>query len=629
MAVAVPERPLVVVIGVPPRSAMVTNEVVDLVAAHADVASAKDAAAVAALAREDRREIAVVVLVAEGLDVDETTQELARSGTLGQARLVVATGAARHADLAKVVDEGLLVAVVMFGTPGIVGWIVAAELRLWMLEHGFDPLRLPAQPGAPGQKSAMMETLQASEEDLLEDLRVLIEKALGERALIELPAGVRLTRQGEKVYGVYVVLEGKVALTRTVEGSDLLLHHASTGPVVGLLALTRRRNAFFTATTTTDVVALHLSVEQLDRAMRLQPNLGILLAALSMQSLTLRLLRSEELQFERNELNRQLEAERKRLSKALKQLEEARLELVSQARFATLGELSAGVAHELNNPVAAISGVAGHIPADLTSAIVGHPQEALLADVIRAASARESVSTSSQRAVRRAVEAATGDIEFAWAMVNCGILDEALAVAAHKQARDAALGVAGLASAVRNIDVATIRIRELVTSLRAYSRPESELVENVDVRQTIDDALHLLSHRLHDVEVVLDYSPLPTIAAHPAQLGQVWTNILVNAVDAIGGTGRIDIETSTAGEDAVRVLIRDNGPGIPADVLPRIFEPRFSTKKGAVRYGLGLGMGISRRIVEEHGGSLSATSRPGCTEMVVTLPVERHTKEEA
>jgi len=75
-------------------------------------------------------------------------------------------------------------------------------------------------------------------------------------------------------------------------------------------------------------------------------------------------------------------------------------------------------------------------------------------------------------------------------------------------------------------------------------------------------------------------------------------------------------------------VIADNGPGIPPDVLPRIFEPRFSTKKGTVRYGLGLGMGISRRIVEEHGGTLTAQSEPGCTEMTVTLPVAGPTKEE-
>ncbi len=622
--------PLVVVIGSPPRASMAANEISDVVAGHADVASARGPAEMAALTREDARQVAVAVIVADDLNVDETLEELTGLGAfdIDDVRIVVVSWKSEHHDMTRAVDSGRLHSVVAHPTEGIVGWMVASEVRGWLVDHAHDALTLPAEPNAPGGQSALLEMLYASEEVLVERLMEWVERALGARAVLHLPEGTRLTRQGMSVDGVYVVLKGSVALHRQAGREVLLLHHASTGPVVGLVALTSRSEAHFTSTATTDLEVVHLSIEQLDRALRLTPQLGIVLASLSMRALTGRLLRSEELQFERNELNRQLEAERTRLTEALRALEEARLELVSQARFATLGELSAGVAHELNNPVAAIQGVAGHIHSDLSHLLTGHPEESLLREVLQAVSQRSSVPTSVQRAARREIEKATQDPEFAWGIVGSGVADADLAIRAQHSAPTAALGAAGLASASRNIEVATARISELVHSLRAYSRPETELEEHVDVHVTIDDTLHLLSHRLRDVEVVREFGVLPEITARPSQLGQVWTNIIVNAVDALGGPGQIEITTSAPDEHTVRVVIADNGPGIPPDVLPRIFEPRFSTKKGTVRYGLGLGMGISRRIVEEHGGTLTAQSEPGCTEMTVTLPVAGPTKEE-
>lgn len=623
----VPARPLIVVLGPPPRSSTVANEIADVVHRVADVATARDPEAMAALVHTDERDVSVVVIIAEGLHVDETVEELDEYGAVEEARVVVISKEVERSDVGAIVDTGRLAAVVTMSQPGIAGWIVGAELREWMLEQGEGGFSLPNQPGAPTAESAMMATLRAEENVVLERLYDALSRALGPRPKLHLPNGTRLTRQGEINDGVYFILEGRVALTRSIRGEDLLLHHASTGPLVGMLSLTRRQAAYFTATATTDVVAIHVSVDQLDRALRLAPELGVIMASLSMRSLSARLVRSEELQFEMNQLIRELDAERARLAKALKELEEARLELVSQARFATLGELSAGVAHELNNPVAAINGVANHIPEDLLRIVEGHPQQDLLQEILATAADRTTYSTSAQRALRRQIEKQTGDSEFAWSITGAGLSDLDLALRVHRDARDAGLGAAVLAGTARNIDVATTRIRELVSSLRAYSRPEGEVVDDVCINVTIDDALQLLSHRLRGIEVVREYQELPPISARPSKLGQVWTNIIVNAADALEGQGRITISTRPRNE-GVEAVISDNGPGIAPDVLPRIFEPRFSTKKGTIRYGLGLGMGISRRIVEEHGGSLTATSEPGHTEMTVYLPVSGPSKEE-
>lgn len=622
--------PLVVVIGHPPRTTRAADEIADVVLGHADVAAARGPDEISALRHEDDRQVAVVVIVADGLNVDETLEDLIRQRAIDidDVRIVVVSWESEHRDMTRTVDSGRLHSLVAHPTEGIVGWMVASEVRGWLVDHAHEALTLPAEPNAPGGQSAMLRTLSSSEEDLVEQLMQYVEQALGERVVLHLPKGTRLTRQGLSVDGMFVVLEGRVALTRRIGSEVLLLHHASTGPVVGLLSLTSRTEAHFTSTATTDLKAVHFSIEQLDRALRLNPQLGMVLAALAMISLTGRLVRSEQLQFERNELNRQLEQERTRLTDTLRALEEARLELVSQARFATLGELSAGVAHELNNPVAAIRGVAGHIPADLQSLVEGHRHSKLLEDVLEAVSDRSSASTAAQRQARRAIEKATGDPEYAWQIVASGLLDVDLAVRAHKRAPSMSLGIAGLGGAVRNIEVATARITELVSSLRSYSRPETELEEHVDVHVTIDDTIALLSHRLHDIEVVREFGDLPEIVGRPSQLGQVWTNILVNAADALGESGRIEIVTSSPNPHSIQVVVRDNGPGIDPEVLPRIFEPRFSTKKGTVRFGLGLGMGISRRIVEEHGGTLTAHSEPGCTEMTVTLPTAGPYKEE-
>jgi C4-dicarboxylate-specific signal transduction histidine kinase len=144
---------------------------------------------------------------------------------------------------------------------------------------------------------------------------------------------------------------------------------------VGLLSLARQQKAFFTSTTTTEVEAIHLSTDQLNRALILDPGVAAGLTAGAIRGLTLRLLRSEELQVERNELNAKLKKEQRRLAKALSALEAARLELIQQARFATLGELAAGVAHELNNPVAALTRAAATLAEEVSRLVASHRRD--------------------------------------------------------------------------------------------------------------------------------------------------------------------------------------------------------------------------------------------------------------
>jgi signal transduction histidine kinase len=131
----------------------------------------------------------------------------------------------------------------------------------------------------------------------------------------------------------------------------------------------------------------------------------------------------------------------------------------------------------------------------------------------------------------------------------------------------------------------------------------------------------MLSHKIGtDIEVIKDFDrSLPPLPCYPAELNQVWTNLIDNAVAAMNGTGRLTVKTCRQG-DMARVEIRDTGPGVPEDIRERIFDPFFTTK--AVGQGTGLGLDFAQRIVTKHDGNLWVESQPGDTRFITVLPLE-------
>jgi two-component system, NtrC family, sensor kinase len=543
-----------------------------------------------------------------------------------------------HDDLADAVDRDRLDGIIAVPwTAGTLGGHARSQLARWLSYHrAGDPrsAQLVDERSRPLQlpDSALLRDLELSPTEVSTNLLAGIERVLGPRPRLRLPPGVRLTHQEVGLDAVFVVLSGSVALERSTRVGDLRLHHGSTGPVVGLLSLAQQRRAYFTARTTTDVELVHLTLEQLDRSLRSEPEVVGAMAALSIRALADRLRRAEQLQVEKVELNRELDDERRRLAGALEELEQARLELVEQARFVTLGEMAAGIAHELNNPVSALRRAASYVGDDLERLLASHPDGEVAREAMITARDRPARTTARERAVRRELERALGDRQLAHRLLAAGVEDP---VQARRLADrgEAALELAeagsGLGGAVRNLDVASRRIAELVTSLRAYARPDGDPLEGVDVHAGLEDTLRLTAHRLGEIVVERNYGDLPTVRAHPGQLDQVWTNLLVNAAEALGGEGRIEIVTDATDDEHVRVRIRDDGPGVEPEVLERVFEPRFTTKQGTVRYGLGLGLAIARRIVDHHGGGIAMVSSPGETVVTVTLPVAGPPDEEA
>lgn len=473
-----------------------------------------------------------------------------------------------------------------------------------------------------------------SESSIVEEILQRADRLLGYQPRIKIPSGVVLIKEGEPVDEVYFTLDGRISLQRKSDAGDIVMHHASTGRIIGLLALMQGTTASLTGTTTTEVLAVHMTFEQINQLIDLDATIVHLLSALTMRSLDRRLRRAEDIQVEKVELASELDIERRNLATAVRNLEAARAELTAQARFASLGELAAGVAHELNNPMAAIRRTAEHIADDVHRLIASAHDKKWAAQTTTALdAAREAsvLSTREARLLRQDFTEITGDGALSQRLVLAGIRDPQFVRTITKSRRTSADTIetaASIGSALRNLDTASSRISRLVASLRAYARPDGDPVTDVDLNETIEDTLRLISHRLRDLKIERDYGDLPTIACHPGELGQVWTNLLTNAAEALADVravdpsrGHIRVETLATAENTVTVRVIDDGPGIPAEIIDRLFEPRFTTKNGQVRFGMGIGLGICQSIISKHHGVITLDSSSAGTVATVRLPL--------
>jgi signal transduction histidine kinase len=172
----------------------------------------------------------------------------------------------------------------------------------------------------------------------------------------------------------------------------------------------------------------------------------------------------------------------------------------------------------------------------------------------------------------------------------------------------------------REIEDAAGRMSDLIAAIKDYTFMDRGPVVETDLHDGLESTLAMLRYRLRGVTVVRDYDrSIPRLTVHGAELNQVWTNLIDNAADALDGSGTLTVRTRRDGDAAV-VVVADDGPGIPADVLPRVFEPFYTTK--SVGQGTGLGLDITHRIVTEgHHGRIQATSRPSDTRFEVRLPL--------
>ena len=606
------------------------------------------------------------MLTSEVTDLDSVIEDIAQLPLFEFTQWSVATTKPTHDDLTRAINSGRLASIVTkpWTVPVVLGQSYSVMVRYLQREgrNRQQIIDLIGPPPPTAVQGPLLEGMHHNETEVVRELLAGVERVLGHRPRLKVPAGTELTRQGEPVSAVHLVLEGHVSLHRDSMAGEVLAHHATSGPLIGLIALARGESAFFTSITTTPSRVVRLTNEQLQLALGAEPELARVLAALAIQSLTRRLMRAEDLHLENAMLAEDLEQQRGQLAETLETLEATREELVERARFAMLGELSAGIAHELNNPVTALVRSAEHLSEDVDRLLAHSPAMARAKEAITGALEAPPRSTSVERAqIAEILPVVGGDRQLARRLVRAGIVDPQVATrfAGADGAEELAAVEAGsrVGTSLRAVLSAGDRVIELTQSLKGYARPDTEQFREIDVRAGLDDVLRLTKHRLRGINVECEYEDVPYIRAHPGKLQQVWTNLLVNAAEALDdeigdvAKAQADLAAGTQlpegtklvparGEaepaiwakvshdlDTVIVEIHDNGPGIPPHLVEKIFEPHFTTKAGRVRYGLGMGMSISRSIVEDIGGVLTVCSTPGDTTIRVALPVVVETTE--
>ncbi|MCC3437321.1 MAG: GAF domain-containing protein [Oscillatoriales cyanobacterium] len=300
---------------------------------------------------------------------------------------------------------------------------------------------------------------------------------------------------------------------------------------------------------------------------------------------------------ERKRAQELLQEQNQRLEQTLKDLQQTQLQLVQNEKMSALGNLVAGVAHEINNPIGFISG-------NLSEA------KRSFGDVIEHLELYRSDAPKSE-------------------------------IANHAEEIDLDYLLEDLPKMINSMQVGCDRISSISTSLRTFSRGDKDYKVPFNIHDGIDSAILILKHRLKanenrpQIEVIAKYGNIPKIECFPGQLNQVFMNLLANAIDAleelnIGRTfheiavnpNRITICTNLIGEDYIIIQIADNGTGMPEEVKKQIFDHLFTTK--AVGKGTGLGLAIAHQIVvEKHGGTIEAKSQSGVgTEFAIVLPVK-------
>ncbi len=436
---------------------------------------------------------------------------------------------------------------------------------------------------------------------------------------VELKAGEQLFSEGDPGNHAYVIREGELEVLKASQRRDVLLAVRTEGEVIGEMALLEDTTRTATVRARTDVILLRIDKSQLDYLLETSSS-----------------------------------AARVLFYTILRRWRETHAALRQSEKMAELGRMTAGVAHELNNPAAAAGRSASQLQeliasltaaqAELTELHLQPPAQALLdflKDKVKASIANplhlDTITRSDREAELEDWLEGQG-IQDAWelapALVGLELDPQArqrISTGFSAAELPAVLTWVQAACDVENLLVeireAAGRISTIVQALKSYSYLDQAPVQEVDIQAGLENTLVIMRHKLKQgIEVKREYAEdLPHIQGHGSELNQVWTNLIDNAADAMQGRGTLILRTKRE-KDWVVVEIEDDGPGIPPEIQDKVFDPFFTTRPPG--QGTGLGLDISYNIiVHKHRGEIKLFSKPGQTIFRVSLPIEAQLAE--
>jgi signal transduction histidine kinase len=437
---------------------------------------------------------------------------------------------------------------------------------------------------------------------------------------IELQPGEILFREGVVDERFYIVLEGELQVTRTINGVQRVLGTTPRGIIGGELALLNGGPQPSTSKAIAPTRLMMLDKQAFRQIFTRVSPLGMYV-----------------------------------LNTAAQRMSGIATRLTQDEKMAALGKFAAGLAHELNNPAAAARRSAQALHELLPEiqrrsmqlcaiGLSGDQLDRLLAaeeDFARRAEDPPRLSPLEQSDREDELGDWLSDLglsrayEMAPTFVSSGIAGEELDTLIRDFPEGTAPGVLEwlhsalyAANLLCEVDDTTTRISDLVRAVKEYTYMDQGRIQEVDVHKSLENTLKVLGHKVKHLTVVREYDPdLPRILASGGELSQVWTNLIDNAIDALEGRDDPRIRLITRCEsDFVMVEVNDNGVGIPADHLPRLFEPFFTTK--GVGQGTGLGLDIVYRIIQQHHGTIEVQSQPGSTRFIVRLPIQHSNANE-
>ncbi len=481
----------------------------------------------------------------------------------------------------------------------------------------------PDAAPAPGAATGPMWLALGQSELLRNCTDVQLDDLRSRSSEIVLNAGELLFDENDVADAVWVLADGELVITKLIEGDEIIVDHLSPGAFLGEISLLTQSPAGHRARAKDTVRLLQIPAVVFSDLLRSCPAVSVTV----LRTMAERVRRIEHLLQERE-------------------------------RLAGLGTMAAGLAHELNNPAAAAKRAAALLKEQvaalepLAQRLASRPwspaEVALLRQLGAVTGKSDQVTRDLDALARSDREDDVGrwldahGVARAWELapvlvdrgVNVEMLGSVMQGCDPSAVSDAlswAERMGAIHQMLEEVEGSTTRIAQIVKAVKAYSYADTTSLRSADIHEALDISLTILGHKLRDVGATVERKydrSLPPIQTYGTELGQVWTNLLDNAADAIAATdtnaaargGRITVRTS-GDHGGIRVEIADTGRGIPADVLPRIFEPFFTTK-GAGK-GTGLGLEIAKRIVTRHGGTIEATSSPGATQFTIWLPARQ------